>query len=58
MIGTHGLPQNTHVTLTKAEACSYMTHIRRSDVYGGMYKYLYVCVKYFFFNNLVVDDIQ
>ena len=37
------MAQNTHVTRSKTESCSYMTHLRRSDVYMEEC----VCVKYF-----------
>ena len=42
----------THVTRTKTESCSYMTRLRRSDVYMEEG----VC-EVFRFDNLVVDDI-
>ena len=44
-MGTSKYSRDAHTDIV-LQLHEYMTHLRRSDVYGGMY--LYVCVKYFF----------
>ena len=59
-VGTSKYSCDAHTDIV-LQLHEYMTHLRRSDVYGGMY--LYVCVKYFFliiwwlkiFNKCIFD---